>query len=98
MFITKLRKIRSSALHWNTVSSPSTKVIQDVNAVKQSIATLDTKIQALHDVITQLASVKHRVSASCDMPNQIQVIQPPTYSLVVSADVMPCLKPFAINK
>ena len=58
-------------------------IAQDLNAVKQSIATLDTKIQSLSNAIAQLGSISHVESNFDD-----HRLQPPSYASVVSVDMV----------
>ena len=61
----------------------TTNLAQDLNAVKQSIATLDTKIPSFSNAIAQLGSINHVESNSGDHRPQ-----PPSYASVVSVDMV----------
>ena len=58
-------------------------VVQNLNTVKRSIATLDFKIQSLSNAIAQLGSISHVESNSDD-----HRLQPPSYASVVSVDMV----------
>ena len=66
-------------------SETNSDVSQEIVAVTQSIASLDSKIQALHTAINQLGPANRVASTSAD---QSQQVCPPSYAAVVSADMV----------
>ena len=56
---------------------------QDIIAMKESITTLDTKIQSLSNTIAQLGALGHVLVAADG-----QFTQPPTYATVASANIV----------
>lgn len=68
-----------------TTSDANSEVSQEIVAVKQLIANLDSKIQTLHNAVNQLGLASHEAPISDGQPRQGH---PPSYAAAVSADIV----------
>ena len=75
---------KHDAVPQQSIPMTTNLVAQDLNTVKQSIATLDTKIQSLSKTIAQLGSISHVESNSDDHRPQ----PPSSYASVVSVNMV----------
>ncbi len=66
-----------------SITNSVTKVDLEIIAVKNSIASLDNKIQCIHDFITKQSS-----SGAITSDSQPEQRHPPTYAQAVSADIV----------